>query len=169
MHLVEAAGRRVLLDCGMFQGPRSEAHERNTRFPFPPSSIDAVVLSHAHIDHSGNLPNLVRQGFTGPIFCTPATRDLAAVMLMDSGKIQEEDARYLNRHRAPGDPETRPLYERRDAHRTAGQMFGIPYRRAFDVVPGIRGEFHDAGHILGSAMVALSINGRPSITFTGDL
>src|SRR6516165_6499353 len=92
MHLVEAAGRRVLLDCGLYRGPRSEARHRNDRFPFEPSSIDAVVLSHAHVDHCGNLPNLVRQGFNGPIYCTPATRALAAVMLGDAAKIQEEDA-----------------------------------------------------------------------------
>src|SRR4051794_4385995 len=91
MHLLEAAGRRMLLDCGLSQGRRAEARERNSHFPFAPDSIDAVVLSHAHVDHCGNLPNLVRQGFRGPIYCTPATRDLAAVMLADSAKIQEED------------------------------------------------------------------------------
>src|SRR5438552_7781783 len=104
MHLVEANGKRLLLDCGLFQGKRSEARTRNTSFPFEPSTIDAVILSHAHIDHCGNLPNLVRQGFTGPIYCTPATRDLSAVMLADSAKIQEEDAEYLNRKRPRGEP-----------------------------------------------------------------
>src|SRR6478609_8333261 len=96
MHLLEAAGQRVLLDCGMFRGPRDEARQRNSRFPFEPTSIDAVILSHAHVDHCGNLPNLIRQGFSGPIYCTPATRALAAVMLGDAAKIQEEDANYLN-------------------------------------------------------------------------
>src|SRR6266699_1289866 len=91
MHLVEAAGRRVLLDCGLFRGRRDEARRRNGRFPFDPAAIDAVVLSHAHVDHCGNLPNLVRQGFAGPIYCTPATRDLVAIMLADSARIQEED------------------------------------------------------------------------------
>src|SRR4051812_45817458 len=89
MHLVEAAGRRLLLDCGFFQGRRDEARQRNTSFPFQPSHVDAVILSHAHLDHCGNLPNLVRQGFSNPIFCTPATRDLLGVMLADSAKIQE--------------------------------------------------------------------------------
>src|SRR5262245_13955907 len=110
MHLIEAAGRRVLLDCGLFQGPRSEARLRNSNFPFRPCQIDALILSHAHIDHCGNLPNLVRQGFSGPIYCTPATRDLVAVMLADSAKIQEEDAAYLNRKRDRRDPPVQPLY-----------------------------------------------------------
>src|SRR5439155_12002463 len=96
MHLVEVNGRKLLLDCGLYQGKRTEARQRNSTFPFHPNDIGAVVLSHAHIDHCGNLPNLVRQGFAGPIYCTPATRDLTAVMLADSGKIQEEDAEYLN-------------------------------------------------------------------------
>src|SRR5262245_18158579 len=108
MHLVQAGSLQVLLDCGFFQGKRSEARRRNSEFPFPPSTIDAVVLSHAHIDHCGNLPNLVRQGFDGPIYCTPATRDLLAVMLADSAKIQEEDAAYLNKQRAAHDPEIVP-------------------------------------------------------------
>src|SRR5262245_47751746 len=102
MHLVEAGGKRFLLDCGLYQGKRSEARARNSTFPFKASQIDAVVLSHAHLDHCGNLPNLVRQGFSGPLICTPATRDLIAVMLADSAKIQEEDAAYLNRHRDKG-------------------------------------------------------------------
>src|SRR4051812_24611801 len=92
MHLVRFGRRKLLLDCGLFQGPRAEAYERNRQFPFPPGAVDAVVLSHAHIDHSGNLPNLVRQGFAGPIYCTPATKDLTAIMLADSARIQEEDA-----------------------------------------------------------------------------
>src|SRR5438270_260382 len=119
MLLVEINGDRIPLDCGLYQGKRSEARQRNSMFPFPPSDIKAVVLSHAHIDHCGNLPNLVRQGFSGPIYCTPATRDLAAVMLADSAKIQEEDAAYLNRKRGKGEPPVEPLYDRRDAHRTA--------------------------------------------------
>jgi metallo-beta-lactamase family protein len=102
MHLLQVNDRRLLLDCGLFQGPRAEARRRNRTFPFAPKDVDAVVLSHAHIDHCGNLPNLVNQGFDGPIFCTPATADLSAVMLIDSAKIQEEDAAYLN-----GDPRPR--------------------------------------------------------------
>src|SRR5882762_9161634 len=133
MHRLDANGRTILLDCGMFQGRRSESRERNEHFPFRPKDIDAVVLSHAHIDHCGNLPNLVRQGFSGPIWCTPATRDLAAVMLADSAKIQEEDAFYLNKHRDRGDPMAQPLYTRQDAHRTAGLCQSIPYDRSTDL------------------------------------
>jgi len=172
MHLVEVNGRKVLLDCGLYQGKRSEARQRNSNFPFPPGDIHAVVLSHAHIDHSGNLPNLVRQGFAGPIYCTPATRDLTAVMLADSAKIQEEDAEYLNRNRPQGAPPAVPLYTREDAHRCAGQCHSIPYDRPGEVAPGIQVRFVEAGHLLGSAMVALQIqvggHGH-TITFTGDL
>src|SRR5579862_6727467 len=115
MHFLEANGQKILLDCGLFQGRRAEARQRNSHFPFAPSEIDAVILSHAHIDHCGNLPNLVKQGFRGPIYCTPATRDLMTVMLTDSAKIQEEDAVYLNRHRERGQPSVEPLYDRQDA------------------------------------------------------
>src|SRR5260370_39238167 len=112
MHQLDAGGRTMLLDCGLFQGHREESRRRNQEFPFRPKDIDAVLLSHAHIDHSGNLPNLVRQGFAGPIFCTPATRDLIAVMLADSAKIQEEDAIYWNVHLHPGGTRVEPLYTR---------------------------------------------------------
>jgi metallo-beta-lactamase family protein len=172
MHLVEANGHRILLDCGLFQGPRAVARERNRNFPFPPGYLDAVVLSHAHIDHCGNLPNLVRQGFDGPIYCTAATRDLAAVMLADSAKIQEEDAAYLNKKRDRHEPPVEPLYDRHDAHRVARLCVGMPYDRPFDVVRGVEARFVDAGHLLGSAMVHLSTrtNGREqTLTFTGDL
>src|SRR5437773_7171770 len=118
MHLVEVGRRRILLDCGLFQGPRQEARRRNADFPFPPHTIDAVILSHAHIDHCGNLPNLVRRGFTGPIYCTPASKDLLAIMLADSAKIQQEDAAYLNRQKGPGEPRIEPLYDNRDVLRT---------------------------------------------------
>jgi metallo-beta-lactamase family protein len=107
MHLVQFGRHQLLLDCGLFQGSRAVAYERNRHFPFWPGAIDAVILSHAHIDHCGNLPNLVRQGFEGPIYCTPATKDLTAIMLGDSAKIQEEDANYLNQRRNPGDPRGR--------------------------------------------------------------
>jgi metallo-beta-lactamase family protein len=172
MHLLEANGRKLLLDCGLFQGPRAEARRRNSQFPFPPSSIDAVILSHAHTDHCGNLPNLVRQGFAGPIYCTPATRDLTAVMLADSAKIQEEDVAFLNRHHPPGTPPVQPLYERRDVPPTLRLVESLPYDRPHDVLPGVRLTFADAGHLLGSAMVALTIQsgGRNyRLTFTGDL
>src|SRR5205823_11239099 len=155
MHLVEAAGRRFLLDCGLYQGKRSEARERNSHFPFKPAEIDAVLLSHAHVDHCGNLPNLVRQGFSGPIYCTPATRALAAVMLGDAAKIQEEDASYLNRRREKGEPKVEPLYDGRDVYRTLLQLRAVSYGVPANVGRGLTATFTDAGHLLGSAMIQL--------------
>src|SRR5262245_48223187 len=149
MHLVETAGRRLLLDCGLFQGRRAEAHQRNRHLPFAPKDIDTVLLSHAHIDHCGNLPTLVRAGFTGPIYCTPATRDLLAVMLADSARIQEEDAHYLNRKRPKGEAKVQPLYDQRDVVRTLRCCQSIPYDRTLDVGGGISAQFRDAGHLLG--------------------
>ena len=135
MHLVEAAGRRILLDCGLVRGQRDEARRRAVRFPFSPAEIDAVVLSHAHIDHCGNLPNLVRQGFSGPIYCTPATRDLTAVMLGDSARIREEDAVVAGvvHGRRDADP---ALYTRSDAHRVVSQCVVVPYETPHDHRPG---------------------------------
>src|SRR5688500_16623093 len=121
-HLLEINGHRLLLDCGLYQGRRAETYIRNLNFAYDPRSIDAVILSHAHIDHCGNLPNLVRQGFDGPIYCTPATRDLLAVMLADSAKIQEEDAAYLNKKRAVHEPDALPLYTQREVQRTMLQV-----------------------------------------------
>src|SRR3982750_2364098 len=118
MHRVDACGQTLLLDCGFFQGRRAETYQRNRSFPFRPKDVDAVLLSHAHIDHCGNLPNLVRQGFTGLIYCTPATRALAAGMLGAAAKIPEEDAAYLNRKRAKGEPKSAPIYDSRDVFRT---------------------------------------------------
>ncbi len=173
MHRVDANGQTLLLDCGLFQGKRAESRERNSQFPFRPKDIDAVVLSHAHIDHCGNLPNLVRQGFAGPIYCTPATRALAGVMLGDAAKIQEEDAEYLNRHRAKGEPKIEPLYTGRDVYRTLLQFQAVPYDTPAEVGRGLEATFVDAGHLLGSAMVGLRIDGAGDgerrLTFTGDL
>lgn len=172
MHLVQANGRRLLLDCGLYQGQRSEARQRNLNFPFAPAEIDAVILSHAHIDHCGNLPNLVRQGFEGPIYCTPATHDLLAVMLADSARIQEEDAAFLNRKRKEGEPVIEPMYERKDVYRTMKLVEPVRYERLFDLGQGLALRFVEAGHLLGSAMVSLMIDGngreRP-LTFTGDV
>jgi metallo-beta-lactamase family protein len=171
MHLVEYGKHRLLLDCGLFQGRRSEARERNSHFPFDPRRVDAVVLSHAHMDHCGNLPNLVKQGFSGPIYCTPATRDLSAVMLADSAKIQEEDAAFLNRKRRD-EPPVEPLYRRPDVHRTMRLFEAFPYDRTFEIGRGVRVRYVDAGPLLGSAMVQLTIptgGGERTLTFTGDL
>src|ERR1044072_1893464 len=126
-HLLEVNGHRLLLDCGLYQGQRSETYARNLNFAYDPRSVDAVVLSHAHIDHCGNLPNLVKRGFKGPIYCTPATRDLIAIMLADSAKIQEEDPSHLNRHRPPGEPTITPLYDYRDVRRTLQLARSVPY------------------------------------------
>ncbi len=137
MHQLTAAGKSILLDCGLFQGPRAESFRRNREFPFRRKDIDAVILSHAHIDHCGNLPNLVRRGYSGPIYCTPATRALAAVMLGDAAKIQEEDAAYLNRKRPPGEPKIEPLFDDRDVYRTLLRLQAVRYGATFTVGKGI--------------------------------
>jgi metallo-beta-lactamase family protein len=130
MHLVSANGSRILLDCGLYQGRRAEAFERNRTLPFDAATINAVVLSHAHIDHAGNLPNLVRSGFTGPIYATSATRDLCDVMLHDSAHIQERDVEYVNKqHRKRGELRVDPLYTAEDVDRAMVQMVGLGYRR----------------------------------------
>lgn len=172
MHRVDACGRSLLLDCGLFQGHRAESYRRNLQFPFRPKEIDVVLLSHAHVDHCGNLPNLVKQGFSGPIYCTPATRALAAVMLGDVAKIQEEDAAYLNRRRQKGEPRVEPLCDGRDVYRTLRLLHAIPYDTPRDLGSGLEVTFVDAGHLLGSAMIQLRIDlpgGEQRLTFTGDL
>jgi metallo-beta-lactamase family protein len=168
-HIVRAAGKTIVLDCGLFQGKRNESHEKNLQLPVPIDEIDAVVLSHAHIDHAGRLPFLIRQGYNGPIWCTPATRDLCAVMLADSAQIQEKDAEFLARR---GKESIEPLYSLRHATRTIEIMMAVPYRRAFDVVPGVRAMFIDAGHILGSASVILDCTEQGQtrrLVFSGDI
>jgi metallo-beta-lactamase family protein len=167
MHLVQANGRNLLLDCGLFQGRRAESRQRNEHFPFRPKDIQAVLLSHGHLDHCGNLPNLVKQGFKGPIYCTPATRALTAVILGDAAKIQEEDAAYLNRKRNPGEAKIEPLYDGRDVYRTLLQLEAVPYEKQFTVGPRLQATFVDAGHLLGSAMISLQL-GERRLTFTGD-
>jgi metallo-beta-lactamase family protein len=170
MHLIEAAGARILLDAGLFQGRRSEAHALNARLPFDARRLDAVVLSHAHIDHSGRLPLLVKEGFHGPVYSTPATRDLSAVMLADAGLIQEKDHQFL-RHRGKALPDTEPLYSLRDAIAVQDLMVGVPYRRVFYLRKHLALEFHDAGHILGSASIDLRVTegGNQRLVFSGDI
>jgi metallo-beta-lactamase family protein len=165
-HLLQLGSRRVMLDCGLFQGPRRESIERNRHIPVRP---DAVVLSHAHIDHSGALPSLVRGGFDGPIYATSATRDLCAAMLADCAHIAVGDARHLNRHREEGERPIEPIYEQKDVERALRLFRTHEYGRPFEVVPGLRATFRDAGHILGSAGALLEPDDGPSVYFTGDL
>lgn len=168
-HILRVAGKTILLDCGLFQGKRSDAQEKNLRLPLDIEQIDAIVLSHAHIDHAGRLPYLVRHGYAGSIWCTPATRDLCAVMLADSAHIQEKDAEFLARR---GKERVEPLYSLRHTTRTIELMTGVPYKRPFDVVPGVRVTFIDAGHILGSASVLIDCtegNDTRRFVFSADI
>jgi metallo-beta-lactamase family protein len=170
MHLLDASGARVLLDAGLFQGRRSESHALNATLPVDPRRIDAVILSHAHIDHSGRLPLLVRHGFHGPILATPATRDLSAVMLPDAAHIQEKDAELLAR-RGKATAICEPLYSLPDAVAVQDLMVGQPYRRVHHIRKHLAFEFADAGHILGSASIDLRITEGTGhrLVFSGDI
>lgn len=163
---------QILLDCGLFQGMGEFTDKLNNAFGFDPEKIKYLVLSHAHIDHCGLLPRLVGSGFEGNIFCTAATMDLARVLMMDSAKIQMQDAEFANRHLKPGQEEEQPLYTEDDVVKTVGKMKIVEYNEDFDIEPGIRLKFTDAGHILGSAAVHLTIteDNKPTrITFSGDV
>ena len=176
MHLIHSGSRRLLLDCGMYQGRRAEANERNKHFPFPPSELDAVLLSHAHIDHSGNLPNLTSNGFSGPIFTTPATIDLCNSMLLDSAFIQEKDAEFLNRRtsrrrRLIDEPPSNPielLYTVNDAKAAMAQFRPVAMHSRTEVVPGIFSTTHEAGHMLGSTFLHIELEGK-RLLFSGDI
>ena len=170
MHLLEAAGARILLDAGLFQGRRAEAHALNLQLPFDARRIDSVVLSHAHIDHTGRLPLLVKEGFHGPVYATPATRDLSAVMLADAAHIQVKDYEFLQRHGRVA-PESEPLYSLRDAVAVQDLMIGVPYRRVFHVRKHLALDFLEAGHILGSAAVDLRVSegSNHRLVFSGDI
>ncbi len=172
MHLLETPQTTVLFDCGLNQGRREEARERNGKFPFHPKDLTAVIVSHAHIDHCGNLPTLIRQGYKGPIYCTPATKDLLRVMLRDSAKIQEEEAGHLNIARNYAEPLIQPLYTLADVEKVTQQAVSVPYGKRFNVNE-VELYFLEAGHILGSAMIHARMPGRNgeerSVTFSGDL
>jgi metallo-beta-lactamase family protein len=174
-HLLQVNGHRILLECGLYQGKRKLAEQRNRDFPFDPGKLDAVILSHAHIDHSGNLPNLVKSGFHGTIYATPATSHLTNIMLLDSAHIQETDAEYINaRNAKKGLLPVEPLYTIADAALVAQQFSPINYRQTFEVVPGVTAEFYDAGHILGSAQWRWIRRAQPApaaarIWFSGDV
>ncbi len=169
------SGRAVLLDCGLYQGRRGEARARNRDLPVSVRRLDAVVLSHAHIDHSGALPRLVAFGYRGPIYTTPATRDLIAVMLQDAAMIQQADADYVNRRIRREHPDVEPvepLYTLEDVMRTLEQVVAVPYHRRVPIAEGVELTFHDAGHVLGSALVALDLDeegAQRRLLFTGDL
>jgi metallo-beta-lactamase family protein len=174
-HLLVSERATVLLDCGLFQGHRRESNTRNRSLGVDPTSIDAVILSHAHMDHAGALPVLVKRGYRGPIFTTPATRDLAAAMLEDAAMIQRADARYINkvieREHANMDP-VEPLYDQADVHRTLERMVSLPYHLEHRVAPGIEVRFLDAGHVLGSAISVLDVQEGGHVrrlVYTGDL
>ena len=170
-HLIEINGQRILLDCGLYQGRREEANLRNRTFPFDPTTLDAVILSHAHIDHSGNLPNLVKQGFKGNIYATDATRDLCQIMLADSAHIQQSDAAWLTKHQKAA---VEPLYSPQDAERCMRQFVTFNYDRPMPIGDGIKATFIDAGHILGSAQVVVDLKDNATgaskrLLFSGDV
>jgi metallo-beta-lactamase family protein len=173
MYVIEVGGKKLLLECGIHQGPRDKSEQQNQKLPFDPAQIDAMILSHAHLDHSGNIPTLVKQGFTGDISMTSATRDLLGLMLRDSARIQETDAVFVNKKRQrEGLPPKQPLYTMTDAEKALDSFVSYSYERPFVPMPGIKAIFHDAGHILGSAMVELELteNGKTKkFFFTGDL
>jgi metallo-beta-lactamase family protein len=171
-HLIETSHRRILLDCGFFQGHRAESRQKNEQFFCRPKDLDGVILSHAHTDHVGNLPGLYKAGFRGPIFCTPPTADVADVMLHDSIRIQEEDAKYLSRALGPTHPPLGPLYEESHVVGVVKRLETCPYGMWHQLAPDFKVRFSDAGHILGSAIVEIELEDDRTwkrIIFTGDL
>jgi metallo-beta-lactamase family protein len=170
--LVESGAARVLVDAGLFQGPKELRLRNRAAWPVDPASIDAVVLTHAHVDHTGALPQLARDGFRGRVTCTAATRDLAAILLPDSGRLQEEEARWANRKGySKHAPDARPLYTEEDALAVLPRLSAVSYGERREVAAGVAVRLHRAGHILGSATVELELVGpRPRrILFSGDL
>jgi len=178
MHLVETAGKRILLDCGLYQGRRKEADRKNRNLPIDAAGIDSVVLSHAHIDHSGNLPTLVKRGFSGPIFATPATIDLCKWMLLDTGHIQEKDAEFVNKrrdHRRAHGQENglvEPLYTSADAEAALPLFQPVPYHQTHSLADAFTYTAYDAGHILGSSSLVIedrSARTSLRLAFSGDI
>lgn len=158
MHVVSTNRSNLLLDCGLFYGRRDEFYSVNSYFPFDPADLDACVLSHAHIDHSGNIPNLIKKGFASKVYCTPTTRDLSRYMLTDSGFIQEEDIKYVNKiNKRRGIPSRSPLYTKKDADRSLKYFRPVDYHREFQITKDMKMTLYDAGHILGSALVCLDV------------
>lgn len=171
-HLLEFGRLKILLDCGLFQGHRAESRRKNGNFFHNPGNLDAVILSHAHVDHCGNLPGLFKHGFRGPVFCTDATADVTDIMLRDSIHIQEEDAAHLEKHRPHGAPRVEPLYSEDDVHGLIRQVEPLTYGEWHELFPALRVRFRDAGHILGSAIVEIEFQEKGEtrrLVFTGDL
>ncbi|MEO0124358.1 MAG: MBL fold metallo-hydrolase [candidate division WOR-3 bacterium] len=169
MHLFEYKKQKFLIECGLYQGHRAEAERINRTFPFKPKEIRCVLLSHAHLDHSGNLPTLVKKNFNGEIYCTPATKDIAELLLLDSAHLQENDIAYFNKkQRKAGLPTKEPLYTVEDAEESLRYFRAINYNNEFEPIDGVSITFYDAGHILGSAQVLIEFDGK-RILFSGDL
>ena len=174
-HLIEVNGRRIMLDCGLFQGKRKESYELNRQGFCDGKTVDCLILSHAHIDHSGNIPCLVKSGFDGDILCTQATRDLCAVMLMDSAHIQEQDLLFVNKQRQRNQQQLfEPLYTKEDVVRAMAQFVGISPKRKREILPGVFLTFIEAGHMLGSANILLDIHEEESgrdlrLVYSGDI
>jgi len=170
-HLIEVDNKKILLDCGMFQGHRLEAEEKNRNLPFSPDSVDVVLLSHAHLDHCGSLPTMYAKGFRGRIISTPATRDIARLIMLDSAHIQETDNEYIAKLKKQKEPEP-PIYTEYDVEKTLTLFETVNYHQEFEIGEKIKGVFKDAGHILGSSLVKLIIDTgqkKISLGFTGDL
>ncbi len=173
-HLLEVNGKRILMDCGLFQGHRQIAFEKNQNFAYDPSSIDAVLVSHAHVDHIGNLPHLVKKGFKGVIYCTEATKKLAHLMLLDSAYIQEQDTKYFEKSHSNSALEIEPIYDEKDVEFCMEFFKELPYDKNFQLFEGVEVTFFEAGHVLGSSMIALDIvdqeDGKAKrLIYTGDL
>ena len=173
MVLLSVNGHTVMFECGLFQGRRQEAFEKNRNFNFDPAGVEALVLTHAHIDHSGNIPNLVRKGFKGPIYATPPTVDLCRIMLKDSAFLQMKDIEFVNKFKhKKNEPFFKPLYTIEDAEAAMHLFQGVAYDKSFQVCEGLTATFRDGGHILGSAGISLEVNENGRMTrcgYTGDI
>ena len=172
-HLLSINGKKILLDCGLYQGKRKEAFEINKNLPFNPAEIDIMLLSHAHIDHSGNIPNLVKSGFRGKIYATSATVDLCQIMLRDSAYLQERDVKFVNKKRLKQNKNLfEPLYSSEDVEEAMSNFIGVKYDKVVEIAHNIITTFRDAGHILGSAGISIELKENGKLTrlgFTGDI